>query len=78
MSENENPAMLPGNFGWNELMTNDPDQAKAFYGGLFGWTAELAETGGPVPYTLFKNAENPCAGMIRMAPVIGSFIRLDR
>lgn len=30
----------PGVFNWVELSTPDPDGAKAFYGRLFGWTAE--------------------------------------
>lgn len=28
----------PGTFGWNELLSKDVEGAKAFYGGLFGWT----------------------------------------
>ena len=27
----------PGTFSWVELATTDPDDAKRFYGGLFGW-----------------------------------------
>jgi predicted enzyme related to lactoylglutathione lyase len=30
----------PGRVSWNELTTNDPAQARAFYGDLFGWTSE--------------------------------------
>jgi uncharacterized protein len=30
----------PGTFSWAELATTDPDAAKAFYRGLFGWQAE--------------------------------------
>lgn len=29
----------PGGLGWNELLTTDPEAARAFYGALFGWTA---------------------------------------
>lgn len=71
MSETQNPAMLPGNFGWNELMTHDVEQAKAFYGGLFGWTTQTAETGGPAPYILFQNGAHPTAGMIKISPEMG-------
>jgi predicted enzyme related to lactoylglutathione lyase len=28
----------PGTFCWTDLMTTDPEAAKKFYGGLFGWT----------------------------------------
>ena len=27
-------------FSWVDLATTDPEGAKAFYGGLFGWEAE--------------------------------------
>src|ERR1700736_1427405 len=30
----------PGFFSWAELSTSDPDAAKPFYAGLFGWEAE--------------------------------------
>ena len=33
---------VPGRPIWIELFTPDPDAAKAFYGGLFGWTARTA------------------------------------
>ncbi len=31
----------PGVFCWAELGTTDIAAAKAFYGGLFGWAAEI-------------------------------------
>jgi predicted enzyme related to lactoylglutathione lyase len=30
----------PGTFSWTDLSTPDPEGAKSFYGGLFGWEAE--------------------------------------
>lgn len=30
----------PGTFSWTDLSTADPEGAKSFYGGLFGWEAE--------------------------------------
>lgn len=36
------PAMFPGAPCWVDLFTTDPDRARAFYGGVFGWTAEDA------------------------------------
>ena len=43
----------PGAFTWNELGTRDVEGAKAFYGEVFGWTAEEHELqradGGPGP-----------------------------
>jgi predicted enzyme related to lactoylglutathione lyase len=34
------PSSDHGHFYWNELLTRDPDKAKAFYGGVIGWTFE--------------------------------------
>ncbi len=31
------PPAIPGDFGWNELFTDDPKGAVAFYQALFGW-----------------------------------------
>ena len=33
----------PGSLSWNELNTRDPEAAKAFYGAVFGWSAEDTE-----------------------------------
>lgn len=35
----------PGTFVWNELATTSLPAAKAFYGEVFGWTAESADDG---------------------------------
>ncbi len=37
-----------GHCAWNELMTADPEAAKAFYGALFGWTKEGEMDMGPL------------------------------
>ncbi len=49
---------------WIELSTTDPDKSKAFYGELFGWTAEDAgeEYGG---YINFSKDGLPVAGGMR-------------
>jgi predicted enzyme related to lactoylglutathione lyase len=46
---------------WVDLLTADPERAKAFYGELFGWTAEAAgeEFGG---YITFSKDGVPVAG----------------
>lgn len=41
-----NPMATPGAFSWVELMTNDVDGAKQFYGQLFGWTFKDPGMGG--------------------------------
>ena len=55
---------IPGAPIWVELYTSDPDGAKAFYGWLFGWTAEDSdpEHGG---YVTFHHEGGPVAGCTR-------------
>jgi predicted enzyme related to lactoylglutathione lyase len=52
----------PGCMVWNELASPDPARAGAFYGELFGWTAEPDQTG----YAVVK-AEDAINGGIRPA-----------
>jgi uncharacterized protein len=40
-----------GTWGWNELVSPDQDAAKAFYGGLFGWSSD--DLPGSIPRTSF-------------------------
>jgi uncharacterized protein len=44
----------PGTPSWPELTTPDQDQAKRFYTGLFGWSAEDNEIGGGAVYTMMS------------------------
>lgn len=44
----------PGSFCWIELATTDQRAAKAFYGSLFGWTAEDSPIGEGAFYTMFQ------------------------
>ncbi|HRC86695.1 MAG TPA: VOC family protein [Thermoanaerobaculia bacterium] len=44
----------PGRFCWFELATPDPEVAKDFYRGLFGWTAVDTPAGSGRTYTLLK------------------------
>lgn len=55
---------VPGEPVWIELFTPDPDAAKAFYGGLLGWTARDSgpEFGG---YITFERDGAPIAGCMR-------------
>lgn len=43
---------LHGKFVWHDLITDDVEAAKAFYGGLFGWTFRDATRPGGGPYVL--------------------------
>lgn len=52
-----------GTFSWVDLTTSDPDAAKAFYGGLFGWEFEDLPTGeGRPPYSMARlGGKSVCA-----------------
>jgi predicted enzyme related to lactoylglutathione lyase len=56
--------MAPGEIGWSELITSDPEAAIAYYTQLFGWTTE------PFPmdqgeYTIFKHDGEPFGGVMK-------------
>ena len=52
-----------GVFVWDELLTTDVEEAKRFYGAVFGWTTSEMDVGGPAgPYTLFHAGETQVAG----------------
>lgn len=62
---------LHGAFSWNELVTSDPEAAKAFYSELLGWTLSEME-GGEVPYTIAKAGETEVAGIMPIPPDAGN------
>ena len=53
----------PGTLAWTELATRDPEASTAFYGTLFGWTAEDAASGHTATFAL---EGRPVAGLVRM------------
>ena len=55
-----------GTFLWNELMSNDVEAAKAYYGTVHGWTAMDTEMPGGGTYTVFLLGKRPVAGMMDM------------
>ena len=55
---------LSGQFVWYDLVTLNPDQAKDFYGPLFGWEFEAADKDGR--YTVATHDGTPVAGLINM------------
>jgi predicted enzyme related to lactoylglutathione lyase len=51
-----------GTFSWVDLATTDPDGAKAFYAGLFGWEFEDLPTDGSGTYTMCRlQGKDVCA-----------------
>jgi predicted enzyme related to lactoylglutathione lyase len=53
----------PGAFCWTDLSTTDPDAAKRFYGGLFGWEAEDLPVGDGVYYSMMRLNGNDVAAI---------------
>jgi len=55
---------IRGRFVWHELMTTDPEAAKAFYTAVIGWKAKEWE--GPNPYTLWIWGESQMGGLMEL------------
>jgi predicted enzyme related to lactoylglutathione lyase len=55
-----------GTFSWIELATPDPDGAKRFYGGLFGWTFDDVPIGPDMTYTMVKLGEHHVGALYKM------------
>lgn len=51
-----------GVFVWDELMTTDVEDAKRFYGEVFGWTSQDMDMGAMGTYTIFKRAGDADVG----------------
>lgn len=55
----------PGALSWTEIVTRDADGAKAFYGGLFGWTFKASGDAMP-DYVEIYREEQPIGGVFPM------------
>ena len=53
----------PGKFVWFDLLTDDVDAARSFYGELFGWTFEDDGDSDPIYTTVLQNG-NPIGGIV--------------
>lgn len=63
-------AIQPGDPVWVDLFTSDPDRAIAFYGELFGWTADHNEDfGGYI--TFHSDGKAVAGGMGKSSPADG-------
>jgi predicted enzyme related to lactoylglutathione lyase len=56
-----------GNFEWRDITTTDPEKAKAFYTGLFGWTVAPADMEGADGYEIFSNNGTMMGGIVGIA-----------
>ncbi len=73
----------PGMFVWRELMTDDVERARRFYGELFGWTWKGEEMAGGHGYWLASQGGRQICGMMRipagtpMPPAWSSYVLVD-
>src|SRR5215469_15453697 len=58
------PEPLVGKVVWNDLVTQDLDVARRFYGELFGWTFEQSIAPEGQPYLLARSGHIFVAGMV--------------
>ena len=56
----------PGCLTWNELQSQDPETASAFYAGLFGWETEPIKDDGKLVYVTIRNAGSANGGIMPM------------
>ena len=54
-----------GSFIWYELITPDPDGAKAFYDAVVGWNVE-AQPSGEIDYRMITGADGNAGGVMRL------------
>lgn len=57
----------PGTFSWADLGTNDPDAAKRFYTGLFGWEADDQPLPDGGTYTMLRQQGKAVAALYQAA-----------
>lgn len=60
--QSQDGARLPGKFIWFELVTDDPEAARAFYQSVFGWNFRPVP-GAPASYTVIENGADRVGGM---------------
>ncbi len=58
----------PGTFVWRELMTDDVDRARKFYGDLFGWTWKGEDMGPAGTYWMALRDGTQAAGLMARPP----------
>lgn len=58
----------PGTFCWADLTTTDPEGAKAFYTGLFGWQPEDMPAGEGMVYTMLRLGDRDVAALSAQQP----------
>jgi predicted enzyme related to lactoylglutathione lyase len=62
------PSYEPGSFCWVGLATSDPEAAKDFYSGLFGWDTEDLSAGAAGDFSLLRRDGVDVAILYRQTP----------
>jgi len=60
----------PGTWSWSELLTTDIEASKAFYGEVFGWTANTQDAGPMGEYIEWQVAGRSVGGMMQKPPML--------
>ena len=58
---------MPNPFDYMQLVSNDPEKAKAFYRGLFDWQVEDARIAGDMVQTIIRQPQGPWGGIMGAA-----------
>jgi predicted enzyme related to lactoylglutathione lyase len=61
------PIPVPNTVAWFQIGTDEPEAAKEFYGGLFGWTFAPEPTAEGYDLVTYAGAEESSGGIIRTA-----------
>ncbi len=61
-----------GTPSWVDLQTTDVDGAKAFYGGLFGWTFDDSPAPGGFTYSMARLGSDTVAGILPLGPTLAA------
>jgi uncharacterized protein len=64
----ERTSHAPGTFSWADLATSDPDAAKAFYTGLFGWDADDRPIPGDGVYSMMLKDGKEAGAIVLAQP----------
>ena len=59
--------VVPGNFCWVDVNAYHVENAKGFYGELFGWRAESVELPVTGDYTILKRGEDQIGGIFELS-----------
>ena len=81
---NDDVLKTHGAVSWTELLTNDVEAAKAFYGTLFGWRFQAIPMGDDGDYFVIQTGDRQIGGIMRIpeqaknaAPHWGSYVTVD-